>query len=148
AVYTGLALAANGSANFLFAANFRKNAVDVFDGTYAYVKSFTDSTVTAGYAPFGIANIGGKLYVTYALRSATDSSNDQPGAGHGFVDIFNADGTLAKRLVSNGNLNAPWGVALAPSSFGAFGGDVLVGNFGDGHIGAYQATDGTFMGFV
>jgi uncharacterized protein (TIGR03118 family) len=148
AVYKGLALAVNANANFLYAANFSKNSVDVFDSTYTYVKSFTDSTVAAGYAPFGIVNVGGQLYVTYALRSATDSAEDQPGAGHGYVDIFNADGTLAKRLISNGALNSPWGVALAPSSFGAFGGDVLVGNFGDGHINAFLAADGTLVGAV
>ena len=148
AVYTGLALAANASANFLYAANFGKNSIDVFDANYAYVKSFTDSTVAAGYAPFGIAAIGGQLYVTYALRATGDSTHDQAGAGHGYVDIFNADGTLAKRLVSNGSLNSPWGVALAPASFGAFGSDVLVGNFGDGHINAYRPADGTLVGAV
>ncbi|MFI5233017.1 MAG: TIGR03118 family protein [Gemmatimonadales bacterium] len=148
AVYKGLALAANGSATFLYAANFGRNSVDVFDATYTYVKSFTDSTVAAGYAPFGIAAIGGQLYVTYALRTPGDSTNDQAGAGHGYVDVFNTDGTLSKRLVSNGALNSPWGVAVAPASFGAFGGDVLVGNFGDGHINAYLPTDGTFVGAV
>jgi uncharacterized protein (TIGR03118 family) len=148
AVYKGLALGANGSANFLYAANFGKNSIDVFDATYTYVKSFTDSTMAAGYAPFGIANIGGQLYVTYALRATGDSTRDQAGAGHGYVDIFNTDGTRAKRLVSNGALNSPWGVALAPTSFGAFGGDVLVGNFGDGRINAYLPADGTFVGTV
>jgi uncharacterized protein (TIGR03118 family) len=148
AVYTGLALAANGSANFLYAADFGKSTVDVFDATYTYVKSFTDSTMAAGYAPFGIASIGGKLYVTYALHVTGDSTHDQPGAGHGFVDVFNVDGSLSKRLISNGALNSPWGVALAPASFGAFGSDLLVGNFGDGHINAYMASDGTFVGAV
>jgi uncharacterized protein (TIGR03118 family) len=148
AVYKGLALAANGNARFLFVANFGKNAVDVFDSTYTYVKSFTDSSVAAGYAPFGIAAVGAQLYVTYALRVTGDSTHDQPGAGHGYVDIFNTDGTLAKHLISNGALNSPWGVAVAPASFGAFGSDVLVGNFGDGHINAYMTSDGTFVGAV
>jgi uncharacterized protein (TIGR03118 family) len=148
AVYKGLALAANGSANFLYAANFGKNGVDVFDATYTFVKSFTDSSMAAGYAPFGIVAVGAQLYVTYALRVTGDSTHDQPGAGHGYVDIFNTDGTLAKKLISTGALNSPWGVAVAPASFGAFGGDVLVGNFGDGHINAFLASDGTFVGAV
>jgi uncharacterized protein (TIGR03118 family) len=148
AVYKGLAEATNGPSTFLYAANFGKNTVDVFDSTYTFVKSFTDSTVSAGYSPFGIAALGGQLYVTYALRVTGDSTHDQQGAGHGFVDIFNTDGTLAKRLISNGALNSPWGVAIAPASFGAFSGDVLVGNFGDGHINAFLASDGTAVGAI
>jgi uncharacterized protein (TIGR03118 family) len=148
AVYKGLALAANGNANFLFATNFRKNTVDVFDSTFTFVKSFTDPNVAAGYAPFGIQAAGGQLYVTFAKRLAPDSTDDDAGAGHGYVDVFNTDGTMAKRLVSNGALNSPWGVTVAPLGFGAFSGDVLVGNFGDGHISAYDPASGTFEGFV
>lgn len=148
AVYKGLAIWTNGSATFLYATDFRHNAVDVFDASYNYVKSFTDSTVAAGYAPFGIQNIGGNLYVSFAKRLAPDSVLDAAGAGNGYVDVFNFDGSLARRFVSNGSLNSPWGMALAPAGFGAFGGDILVGNFGDGRIGAYSPADGSFAGFV
>jgi uncharacterized protein (TIGR03118 family) len=148
AVYKGLAIWTNGTAKFLYATDFRHNAVNVFDSSYTYVKSFTDSTMAAGYAPFGIQNIGGNLYVTFAKRLAPDSVLDQAGAGNGFVDVFNFDGSLAKHFASNGSLNSPWGMALAPTGFGAFGGDILVGNFGDGRIGAYSAANGSFAGFV
>jgi uncharacterized protein (TIGR03118 family) len=148
AVYTGLALATSTTGTHLYAANFGKSTIDVFDSTYTYLKSFTDSTMAAGYAPFGIANVGGQLYVTYALHVTGDSAQDQPGAGHGYVDIFTADGALSKHLVSNGALNSPWGVVMAPASFGAFSGDVLVGNFGDGRINAYLPADGTYVGTV
>jgi uncharacterized protein (TIGR03118 family) len=148
AVYKGLAIWTNGTSTFLYATNFRHNAVDVFDASYNYVKSFTDSTITGGYAPFGIQNIGGNLYVSFAKRLAPDSVLDQAGAGNGFVDVFNFDGSLAKRFVSNGALNSPWGMALAPAGFGAFGGDILVGNFGDGRIGAYSPADGSLAGVI
>ena len=139
AVYKGLALAANGSANFLFATNFKQNGVDVFDATFTFVKSFADPTVPAGYAPFGIQAVGSELYVTFAKQLAPDNQDDAPGLGNGYVDIFNPDGTLAKRFASQGNLNSPWAVAVAPTGFGAFSHDLLIGNFGDGRIGAYDS---------
>ena len=148
AVYKGLALAASGGANFLFATNFRHNAVDVFDATFHFVKSFTDATVPAGYAPFGIQTIGGQLYITFAKRLPPDSMDDEAGPGKGYVDIFNADGTLVKRFASQGALNAPWAVALAGPGFGGAAGDLLIGNFGDGQIGAYNPTSGSFMGVL
>jgi len=145
AVYKGLALAANGGANFLFATDFKQNGVDVFDATFHFVKSFTDSTVPAGYAPFGIRAIGNQLYVTFAKQLAPDNQDDEPGPGNGYVDVFNADGTLAKRLATRGTLNSPWGVVAAPAGFGGFSRDLLVGNFGDGRIGAYDPTTGGFI---
>ena len=148
AVYKGIALAPNAGANFLYATNFSKNAIDVFDKTFKYVSSFTDSVVPAGYAPFGIHTINGQLYVTFAKQQAPANEDDQKGAGLGFVDIFNPDGTKVKRLISNGRLNAPWAVVLAPASFGSAGGNILVGNFGDGLIGAYDASTGVFKGFL
>ena len=148
AVYKGLALAANGGANFLFATNFRHNAIDVFDGTFQFVKSFTDSTLPAGYAPFGIQTIGGLLYVTFAKRLAPDSMDDEPGAGNGYVDVFNPDGSVAKRLVARGALNSPWGVARVPAGAGIFSNDLLIGNFGDGRIGAYDPTTGALIATV
>ena len=148
AVYKGLAMAPNGGANFLYATNFKKNEVDVFDRTFQFVSSFTDKTIPAGYGPFGIHTIGGQLYVTFAKQMAPDNEDDQPGVGNGYVDIFNADGTMAKRLVSRGKLNSPWAVVSAQSAFGSAGGDLLIGNFGDGLIGAYDATTGAFRGFL
>jgi len=111
----------------------------VFDATFTFVKSFTDPTVPAGYAPFGIQAVGSELYVTFAKQLAPDNQDDAPGLGNGYVDIFNPDGTLAKRFASQGNLNSPWAVAVAPTGFGAFSHDLLIGNFGDGRIGAYDS---------
>jgi uncharacterized protein (TIGR03118 family) len=145
AIYKGLAMAANGGANFLYATNFHANTVDVFDTTFTLVNSFTDPNVSAGFAPFGIANVGGLLYVTYAKQDAT-KEDDVSGAGNGFVDVFNPDGTLNRRLISHGPLNSPWGVALAPAGFGNVGGALLVGNFGDGRVNAFDPTTGHLMG--
>jgi uncharacterized protein (TIGR03118 family) len=100
--------------------------------------------VPAGFAPFGIENIGGQIFVTYAKQNA-ERHDDVSGVGNGFVDIFNTDGTLARRFATQGSLNSPWGLALAPSTFGNFHGDVLVGNFGDGLINAYTPA-GAFRG--
>jgi uncharacterized protein (TIGR03118 family) len=147
AEYTGLAMAVNGGANFLYAANFRHAEVDVFDAGFNFVGSFTDPNMSAGFAPFGIANIGGQLYVTFAKQSS-DSIKDVAGVGNGFVDVFNADGSVARRFVSNGNLNSPWAVVMAPAGFGPFSGDILIGNFGDGKIGAYNPSTGAFVDFV
>jgi uncharacterized protein (TIGR03118 family) len=146
AVYKGLAMASNAGANFLYATNFKQNAVDVFDRTFAFVTSFTDPTVPAGFAPFGIQNIGGLLYVTFAKQLPPNDEQDQPGVGNGFVDIFNPDGSMAKRFASNGQLDSPWGIALAPAGFASASGDILIGNFGDGLIGAYDASTGKFLG--
>ncbi len=145
ATYKGLALAANGGANFLFATNFKSNGVDVFDSTFTFVKTFTDAGMPAGFAPFGIAVIGGQLYVTYARQKAPGDTSDLAGSGNGYVDVFTTGGTLVKRLASNGPLDSPWGVAQAPAGFGTLAGDILVGNFGDGRVSAYD-TSGVFMG--
>jgi uncharacterized protein (TIGR03118 family) len=145
AVYKGIAMASNGGANFLYLTNFKQNNVDVYDASFKFVKSFTDATIPAGFAPFGIANISGNLYVTYAKQKAPDNHDDEAGPGNGFVDIFNPDGTMVRRFVSHGTLNSPWGIAVAPSGFGAFSGDVLIGNFGDGLIGAYDPNTGALV---
>ena len=149
AVYKGLALGTAGSNNFLYAANFNSGRIDVFNGSFAPTTlsgSFTDPTLPAGYAPFDIQNIGGKLYVTYAKQDAA-KHDDVAGAGNGYVDVFDTSGNLLERLDSNGDLNSPWGMALAPSTFGAFSGDLLVGNFGDGTINVYDPTVvGDFLG--
>jgi uncharacterized protein (TIGR03118 family) len=106
--------------------------------------TFTDPTLPAGYAPFDIANLGGVLYVTYALQDGA-KHDDDPGAGRGFVDTYDLQGNFVARLVSTGALNSPWGLAIAPAGFGDVGGDLLVGNFGDGSIHAYNHTTGAFV---
>lgn len=147
AVYKGLAIGSNGAGNFLFATNFHSGKVDMFDSSFAPAGAFTDGTLPAGYAPFGIQNIGGQLYVTFALQD-TDAHDDVPGPGHGFVDIFTTSGVLVKRLISNGVLNSPWGLALAPGNFGDLSGSLLVGNFGDGTIHGFDPSSGVERGQV
>lgn len=144
AIYKGLAIGSTGGSNFLYASNFSSGMVDIFDGTNSYVSSFTDATLPAGYAPFNVQNLNGSLYVTYALKGS--GHDELHGAGLGFVDRFDMSGNLISRVGSNGALNAPWGVAIAPSTFGAFRGDLLVGNFGDGTINAFDLTTNTFAG--
>jgi uncharacterized protein (TIGR03118 family) len=148
AVYSGLALAADGGANFLYAANFSAGRIDVFDKDFKSVKTkpFWDPNIPAGYAPFNIQNIGGQLYVMYA-KVNPEEHEEEAGPGLGYVDIYNANGSLVKRFVSRGQLNAPWGVAKAPAGFFGDSGQesILVGNFGDGHINAYNM-NGEFLG--
>ncbi len=145
AVYKGLALVTTPGGKFLYASNFRFGTVDEFDSNFHLVNSFTDPSVPAGFAPFGIHNINGNLYVTFA-KQKPDKMDDLAGPGNGFVDVFAPSGTMLQRLVTRGRLNSPWAVTLAPSGFGKFGGDILVGNFGDGHINAFDASKGTFRG--
>ncbi len=139
AIYKGLAMAKRGSASFLYAADFHNGRIDVFDSSFHHVTlahPFRDPGVPAGFAPFNVANIGGSLYVTYAKQDST-KHDDVKGAGLGYVDVFDSNGKLMKRLVSKGVLNAPWAVTRAPAGFGPFTGDILVGNFGDGHINVF-----------
>ena len=145
AVYKGLALVSTPAGKFLYATNSRFGTIEVFDSSFHLVNSFTDPAVPAGFAPFGIHNIGGNLYVTFAKQNAA-KFDDDAGPGHGFVDVFAPDGNLLQRLASHGRLDSPWGVTLAPATFGAFGGDILVGNFGDGRINAFNPTTGQFLG--
>ena len=141
AVYKGLAMANNGGSNLLFATNFNSGKIDVFDKKFAPVTlpsgAFTDNRIPSGYAPFGIANIGNNLVVTYARQDA-EKHDDAPGRGRGFVDVFDPAGNLLIRAASRGSLNSPWGLAIAPASFGRFANDLLVGDFGDGRINAYR----------
>ncbi|HYU28998.1 MAG TPA: TIGR03118 family protein [Gemmatimonadales bacterium] len=138
AVYKGLAIAATAAGDRLYATNFHAGTVDVFDAAFHRVPgAFSDGTLPSGYAPFGIRNLGGTIYVTYALQDA-DQEDDVAGVGHGFVDAFDTQGNLVRRVASRGRLNSPWGLAVAPSDFGEFGGNLLVGNFGDGHINAFD----------
>jgi len=150
AVYTGLALASNGGAQFLYAADFRNNKIDVFDSSFTKATptstGFIDPNLPSGYAPFGIQNIGGMLYVSYAAQPTTAGAHEDTGPGLGLVDLYSPDGTLQSRFASGGPLNAPWGMALAPADFGTFSNDLLVGNFGDGTINAFDPATGTYLG--
>ena len=145
ALYKGLALVTTPGGKFIYASNFRFGTVDVFDSHFNLVNSFSDPTVPTGFAPFGIHNIGGKLYVTYA-KQGPGKEDDAARPGNGFVDVFAPNGDLLQRLVSGGKLDSPWAVTLAPATFGAFGGAILVGNFGNGRINAYDPTTGEFQG--
>jgi uncharacterized protein (TIGR03118 family) len=143
--YKGLALVTTPNGKFIYATSFRFGTVEVFDNHFNLVNSFTDPTIPAGFAPFGIHNIGGKLYVTFA-KQGPGKADDDARPGNGFVDVFAPNGDLLQRLVSRGNLDSPWAVTLAPPTFGAFGGDILVGNFGNGRINAYDPTSGEIQG--
>lgn len=148
AVYKGLAIATAATGQRLYATNFRAGTVDVYDAKWNPVtmkNAFMDKRIPAGYAPFGIQAIGTSIYVTYALQNNV-KHDDLSGAHRGFVDVFNTNGKLLKRLIRRGALNSPWGLALAPKGFGEFGGDLLVGNFGDGRINAYDVRSGESEG--
>jgi uncharacterized protein (TIGR03118 family) len=142
AVYLGLAIGSSGGANYLYAANFTNGSVDVFDGLWApahLAGDFTDPNLPKGYAPFGIQNINGEIFVAYAKQNA-DGDEELHGKGLGVVSVFGTDGTFHGRVATRGKLNAPWGMAMAPANFGKFSGDLLVGNFGDGRIHAFEKT--------
>ncbi|MCU1298624.1 MAG: hypothetical protein JWO91_2902 [Acidobacteriaceae bacterium] len=138
--YTGLAISSKPTGNFLFAADNAKNKVDVYDGKFKLVTSFTDITLPSGFAPFGIQDINGQVYVTFAASS---------GAAGGFVDIFSEDGTLLKQLIKGRPLNQPWGVAIAPRNFGPLSNTLLISNNTNvGTINAFNALTGQFVGTV
>ncbi len=157
AVYKGLALAGD----FLYAANFHDSTIDVFDKEFNAVGSFTDPSAPEGFAPFNIQNLNGTLYVTFAKQQGPDNRDDEAGRGNGFIDVFNpqavadptthgfsrfASGTAAGGQITS--LNSPWGLALAPSNFGKFSNDLLVGNFGNGLIDAFNPDTGRFEGIL
>jgi uncharacterized protein (TIGR03118 family) len=149
AVYTGLALSGSGTTHLLYACNFSKARIDVFDGTFAPVKApggFVDPRLPKTYSPFGVQAIGGDIYVTYAKQEEPGGDEEEQGPGLGLVNVFDPQGHLIRRVASHGPLNAPWGIALAPASFGRFGGALLIGNLGDGTINAYGPISGTFLG--
>jgi uncharacterized protein (TIGR03118 family) len=145
--YKGLTFGSNASGNFIFATNFRSGNVDVFDTNFAPVTTdgrFIDRHIPRGFAPFGIQNIDGDLWVTYAKQDA-QKDDDVAGPGNGFVDVFDTDGHLLRRFAERGSLNSPWGMARAPYGFGQFSGDILIGNQQDGHINAFDS-HGNFVG--
>ena len=138
AVYKGLAIATTGTGPRLYATDFAQGRVDVFNGAWAPVTTaggFVDPSLPDRYAPFGIQTIGTRIFVTYAKQSG--GTDELHGQSLGIVDAYDVDGRLLARVAQHGQLNAPWGLALAPATFGRFGGDLLVGNFGDGQINAY-----------
>jgi len=150
AVYKGLAIAqASDGHTYLYATNFRSGRVEAYDSTFTPVELpgglFVDPKLPTGYGPFGIQEIGGQLYVSFAEQDAA-LHDDVAGQGNGFVDVFTNDGAFVKRLITRGQLNSPWGLALAPAGFGKFGGDLLVGNFGDGNINVYNPNNGARVG--
>jgi uncharacterized protein (TIGR03118 family) len=146
-VYKGLAIATVAGHQYLYATDFHNNSITVVPGlgAGALTGNFTDPNLPAGYAPFNIQTIGGKLYVTYAVQDAA-KHDDVSGPGHGIVDVFDLQGNFLQRLISNGPLNSPWGMAIAPTGFGNFGNDLLVGNFGDGTINAFDPSTGQLLG--
>jgi uncharacterized protein (TIGR03118 family) len=148
AIYKGLALATVGNSSFLYAANFHAGSIDVFDSTFKQVQmsgEFRDPHLPKHYAPFNVALVNERLYVSYALQDA-DAEDEVDGFGRGIVDVFDTSGNFVRRLISHGHLDAPWGMTIAPDDFGKFSGDLLVGNFGNGRIHAYDATTGRFEG--
>src|SRR3954470_422302 len=140
AIYKGLAIATGPAGLELYATDFHNNKVDVFNSSWAPVNipgAFVDPKLKKGYAPFGIQAIGSRIFVTYARQDKT-REDEKAGHGKGFVDVYDTAGTLLGRVASKDGLNAPWGVAMASPSFGEFANDLLIGNFGDGRINAYE----------
>jgi uncharacterized protein (TIGR03118 family) len=148
AIYKGLAIATKDKDPLLYAADFHNARIDVFDASFAKVTApggFVDPNLPAHFAPFNVQEIAGRIVVAYAMQDA-NAEDEVAGAGLGYVDVFDTSGHLLRRLVSGGALNAPWGLVLAPHHFGQFSGDLLVGNFGDGAIDAYDPRTGQFEG--
>jgi uncharacterized protein (TIGR03118 family) len=148
AIYKGAAYATVGGNAYLYAADFGHGSIDVLKGNAGagnLAGSFTDAALPAGYVPFNVQNLDNSLFVTYALREG-DSTDETAGAGLGFVDRYDLQGNLLGRVASGGTLDAPWGLAIAPAAFGDLAGALLVGNFGDGRIGAYDLATDAFLG--
>jgi uncharacterized protein (TIGR03118 family) len=148
AIYKGLAIANNGTETFLYASDFHNGRIDVFNSNFALTTltgNFADPKLPSGYGPFGIQSINGHIYVAYAKQDA-DAEDEIAGQGRGIVDEFTADGQFVRRVAQHGQLNAPWGMALAPANFGCFSNALLVGNFGDGRINAFDLASGELLG--
>ena len=151
AVFKGLAISGGPTAGpELFAADVANATVDVFNKDFQSISTpseFVDPSIPAGYTPFNVQNLGGDIYVTYGVRNAT-KTDVVPGAGLGYVDVYSPDGVLLRHLISGGPgspLNEPWGLAIAPTGFGPFAGDLLVGNLGNGEINVFNASTGAFI---
>jgi uncharacterized protein (TIGR03118 family) len=149
AVYKGLALEGNGEGHFLYATDFHNAKIDVFDKDFKAATlacTFSDPEIPEGFAPFGIQNLNGNLYVTYAKQKLPAKEDDEAGPGNGFINVFDANGCLIRQVAKQGKLNSPWGLAIAPADFGKFSNSLLVGNFGNGKINAYDIDNGEFRG--
>jgi uncharacterized protein (TIGR03118 family) len=151
AVYKGLALGSANGANYIYAANFKGGTVDVFDATYQSHSfgggAFVDPNLPSGYAPFNVANINGKIVVSYALQD-DDKKDDVAGIGHGYIDVYDGQGTLLQRLPHVYALNSPWAMVVAPSSWAQLSGKLLVGQFGSGGIAAFDLVNNLFVGVL
>jgi uncharacterized protein (TIGR03118 family) len=148
AIFKGLAIADTATGPQIYAADFHNAEVDVWDANFAPVRrpgAFTDPALPAGYAPFGIQTVNGGIVVAYAKQDA-DAEDEVAGPGKGFVDVYDTSGGLLRRFAARGPLNAPWGIALAPQGFGRASGALLIGNFGDGRINAYDPVSAKFLG--
>lgn len=149
-VYKGLTITTANGVTRLYAADFHNNKIDIFDANFAPItvpNAFVDPNLPAGYAPFNVRVIGAKIYVAYAKQDSA-RKDDVPGAGNGYVDAFNLDGSAPVRLISAGPLDSPWGMTLAPANFGGASNTLLVGNFGDGRINAFNITSGELVSNV
>lgn len=146
AAYTGITIGSSGGVNYLYAADFRNANVDVYDKDFNYVRSIHDTSLPSDYYPFNVQAFGNRLFVTYAKKDNADDEDEVEGDGFGFVNEYTGAGEFVRRFASQGTLNAPWGIAIAPSDFGDKSGMVLIGNFGSGNINAYDITSGTYMG--
>jgi uncharacterized protein (TIGR03118 family) len=150
AVYKGLAIGDPGAGPVIYATNFRDGVVEMYGASFQFMGSFTDPGIRPdakrpGFAPFGIRNIDGLLYVTFAVQNV-ERHDDVAGPGNGFVDVFDLSGVFVRRFSTGGTLNSPWGLAIAPANFGPLSHHVLVGNFGDGRINAFDPATGVFAG--
>ncbi len=148
AIYKGLAIDSRTAGTRLYATDFHNGKVDIFDSSFHLLTvpgAFTDPALPPGFAPFGIQTIGDTIYVTYALQDE-DAEDDVAGPGNGYVDAYDTSGNLIRRVASAGELNSPWGLALAPADFGRFSGDLLVGNFGNGRIHVFDPSQITSTG--
>lgn len=147
AVYKGIDIAIHNGRPFLYAANFKQARIDVFDSDFKLVSnmSFADNDIPAGFAPFNIKRLYGRIFVTYAKQKGPDNEDDQKGPGNGFIDVFTTGGKLIKRFASNGPLNSPWGITLAPDNFHRKAATILIGNFGDGSVNMFDIS-GKFLG--
>jgi len=144
-IYKGAALATKDDRQYLYATDFHQGKVDIFDDTFTFVKSFTDTALPSNYAPFNVMSADGRLYVTFAETDA-NREDDVDGTGKGFVDVFTLSGRLIRRLAGRGELNAPWGMAIAPRHWGRFSNCLLVGNFGNGQINVFDRFSGRRRG--
>jgi uncharacterized protein (TIGR03118 family) len=148
AIFKGLAIANTATGPQIYATDFHNNQVDVWDADFNAVErpgAFEDPKIPDRFAPFGIQTVNGQIVVTYAKQDE-DAEDDVAGPGLGFVDVYSTDGTLLQRFAARKKLNAPWGIALAPQGFGSASGALLIGNFGDGRINAYDPVSGKWLG--